>query len=301
METRVFVGYAAMILLWGSTWGAIKIGVGLVPAFTFAFERALVVAVILTAVALVLRKPFPRDRKVLVATAFAGAINIGLSWAVVFWSEQYVDSGLVAVFGATAPVWTAFLAHFLIRGDRLSLTKVGALALGLTGTAVLVGVPDTGDGPQVVIASILLALLPVFWGLSAVITSRYLTRASPVPVVALQVWVGALFLLPFALTEVGRPSMWSLPAVLAFGYLVIFGSCIGFVLHLWLFRKLRPTTIMLMQVLIPVEAVLIGAIALGEELSVRMLIGAVLAFAAVGLNARAGGGGPPRAAPTTTV
>ena len=79
----------------------------------------------------------------------------------------------------------------------------------------------------------------------------------------------------------------------AFAWLVSFGTCFGMVVSLWLYRKLRPTTITLIQVIVPAEAILIGTFWLGEPVSIRMLAGAALVVAAVGLNAIAGGGTPP--------
>ncbi|HEX9483936.1 MAG TPA: DMT family transporter, partial [Gemmatimonadaceae bacterium] len=118
MRARIAIAYALMVLLWGSTWAAIKIGVAEVPAHVFALERAVAVATILTVTALVLRQPFPRSRTALIATALSGLFNIGTAWVLIFWAEQFVPSGLVAVFGAMAPVWTAILAHFFVAGDR---------------------------------------------------------------------------------------------------------------------------------------------------------------------------------------
>jgi drug/metabolite transporter (DMT)-like permease len=107
-------------------------------------------------------------------------------------------------------------------------------------------------------------------------------------VVGIGTWVGAAFLFPFALTQIGQPQHWNATSIIAFAYLVIGGSCIGLVLNAWLYRKLRPTTVTLSQVLIPAQALLIGALALGEELTPRMLAGAALVVTAVALNAKAG-------------
>ena len=286
--TRVVIGYALQVLIWGSTWAAIKIGIVDVPPFIFALQRGIAVAVLLTVLALALRQRFPRGRE-LAAAAVVGVFNTGTSWAIIFWSEQFVPSGIVSVFGATAPVWTAFLAHFLVRGDRLSALKLLGLALGLVGTALLVGAPETSDTANALIATGLLALMPITWAVAAILSARTLARSEPIATVASGTWVGALVLVPFALTELGQPLHWTLESLLAFGYLVVFGSCVGLVLNLWLYRKLRPTTASLTQVLIPAQAILIGTLWLGEPVGVRMLGGAALVVTAVVLNAIAGG------------
>jgi drug/metabolite transporter (DMT)-like permease len=290
VSPRVAAAYVGMVLLWGSTWAAIKIGVAQVPPYLFAFERAIAVASLLTIAVPVLRQSFPRTRAALLASGVSGLFNIGTSWALIFWAEQFVPSGLVAVFGAMAPVWTAILAHFFVRGDRLSRLKLVALVLGLVGTAFLVGAPAPSEGPNALLATALLAIMPISWAIAAILIARYLSHESPIAVVGIGTWVGAAFLLPFALTQLSQPQHWNASSVIAFAYLVIGGSCVGLVLNAWLYRKLRPTTVALSQVLIPTQALLIGAFALGEEFTLRMLAGAALVVSAVALNAKAGSG-----------
>ena len=294
---RVVAAYVAVVLVWGTTWAAIKIGVDEVPPFIFAFARALAVASLLTLAAIAFHQRFPRTRRMLAVAVAVGLINTGWSWAIIFWAERFVPSGLVSVFGASAPVWTAFLAHFLVKGDRLSTLKVVGLLLGLGGTALLVGAPDAGEGPNALLATELLVLMPVTWAIAAVLQSRFLTRSAPIPIVAVGTWASVLVLAPLAVLEAGEPQRWSAGSVLAFAYLVVFGTCFGMVVSLWLYRKLRPTTITLVQVIVPAEAILIGTFALGESVSARMLGGAALVAAAVALNAVAGGGAPAQAAP----
>jgi drug/metabolite transporter (DMT)-like permease len=289
----VSLGYVLLIALWGSTWAAIKVGVDAVPPFVFAFERAVAVSVILVGLSLAMRHPFPRDRRVILSAVVVGIFNTGSSWAIIFWSEQYVPSGLVSVFGASSPIWTALLAHFLVRGDRLSTTKVVGLLLGMAGIGVLVGAPDTSGRPEVLVASVLLALMPITWAVGTILQARALRHGSPLPLVAIGTCAGSLFLLPFAAAQAGEAARWDAGAALAFGYLVVFGSCVGLVLQLWLTRRLRPTTMTLAQVVIPAQALLIGALALGENITWRMVAGAVLVVVAVALNAVAGSGSRP--------
>jgi drug/metabolite transporter (DMT)-like permease len=281
-----------MVLIWGSTWAAIKVGIADVPPFVFALERGIAVSVVLTALALMLRQRFPSSRREVAAAGLVGVFNTGTSWALIFWSEQYVPSGIVSVFGATAPVWTAFLAHFLVQGDRLSAFKVVGLALGLIGTAVLVGAPMTGESGAVLLATGLLALMPITWAIAAILSARTLARSAPIATVAAGTWAGSAVLVPFALSQVTQPAHWTPASALALAYLVLVGSCVGLVLNLWLYRKLRPTTTSLAQILITAEAILIGTFALGEPIAVRTLGGAALVVAAVICNALAGGGPP---------
>lgn len=288
MDVRVAIAYLAQVVIWGLTWGAIKIGVEDVPPWIFAFDRSVLVAASLSAVALAFGLRFPRDRRTLIAAAVSGAINSGVSWAIIFWAERFVPSGLVAVFGATAPIWTALLAHFLVRGDRLSATKVLALALGFGGIVVLVGASGEIQGGPALLATGLLAIMPLGWAASGVIMSRALRTVSPVPTIAIGSAVGGVFLIPFALSELAQPARWTPEAVVALIYLSFIGSGVGLVVNLWLYRRLRPTTIMLAQLLITVEAVLIGALALNETITAGMLLGAALVLTAIALNARAG-------------
>ncbi len=290
---RVVVAYVSVALIWGSTWGAIKIGVTDVPPFVFAFLRAVAVASVLTIIAVALRQPFPRGRRTVVIATIVGLINIGLTWAIIFWSEQFVPSGLVAVFGSAAPVWTAVLAHFMVKGDRLSMLKILGLVLGLGGTVLLIGAPDAADGTAGLIATGMLAVMPITWAIAAILQSRFLTRVAPIPTVAVGTWASALLLAPLALVQFPQGEHWTLASVLAFVWLTLFGTCFAMVVSLWLYRKLRPTTITLIQVVVPAEAILIGTVWLGEPVSIRMLGGAALVVAAVALNAIAGGGTPP--------
>ena len=105
-------------------------------------------------------------------------------------------------------------------------------------------------------------------------------------------WASVLLLAPLALAQADAPERWSTASALAFAYLVVVGTCFGMVVSLWLYRKLRPTTITLIQVVVPAEAILIGTLALGESVTLRMLGGASLVAAAVVLNAIAEGGSP---------
>src|SRR2546426_897422 len=209
---------------------------------------------------------------------------------------------VVAGYASVALIWGSTWAAikigvndvppFVVAGDRLSVLKVFGLVLGLGGTVILIGAPDTADGAAGLIAAVVLALMPITWAIAAILQSRFLRTVAPIPTVALGTWASVLLLAPLASLQLSLGQHWTTASVLAFAYLVVFGTCFGMVVSLWLYRKLRPTTITLIQVLVPAEAILIGTLWLGEPVTIRMLGGAALVVAAVALNAIAGGGTP---------
>ena len=154
---------------------------------------------------------------------------------------------------------------------------------------ILIGAPDIADGTAGLIATVVLALMPITWAVAAILQSRFLRTVAPIPTVALGTWASVLLLAPLASLQLSLGQHWTTASVLAFAYLVVFGTCFGMVVSLWLYRKLRPTTITLIQVLVPAEAILIGTLWLGEPVTIRMLGGAALVAAAVAVNAVAGG------------
>lgn len=96
--------------------------------------------------------------------------------------------------------------------------------------------------------------MPVSWAIAAILIARLLSRESPIAIAGMQTWVGALFLLPFAIRELGEPQRWTAQAAGAFAFLVLGGSCLGLVLYTWLYRDVRPTTVTLAQILIPTQS-----------------------------------------------
>lgn len=291
MRPLVVAGYIYVVVAWGLIWAAVKVGIEGVPPFTLALDRALGTAVLLTGISLVFRLPFPRRRAAVIAACATNLIQAGLSWALVNWAEQFVPSGLVALFGSTSPLWTAMLAHFLAKGDRLSLAKAVALLLGVAGTLLLVGAPSgVEEGGRGLLAVALLALMPVMWAVAAMIQVRTLRHLSPLPTLAIGTWASVLFLVPFAATEIGRPQHWTPQTIGALAYLVIFASALGHSIGFWLYRYLRPTTLQFINALGPVVAVAVGVLLLGETFTPQALVGGALVVTAVAVNAVAGGG-----------
>src|SRR5205823_7088134 len=156
------------------------------------------------------------------------------------WSGQFVPGGLVRVFGPAAPVWAARPPHFMGKGHPLSALQNIRPGLGLGRTVILIGAPNTAQGSAGLVATALLALMAITWAIAAILQSRFLRSVAPIPTVALGTWASVALLAPLALPQLSQDLHWTVASVLAFGYLVVFGTCFGMVISLWLYRKLRP-------------------------------------------------------------
>jgi drug/metabolite transporter (DMT)-like permease len=298
-DVKVVGGYVALVIIFGTGWAAISVGVHDVTPFVFGTVRAGLSSLVLTGLVIGRRLPWPRDGRTVVAALAASILFYGIGTAVVYWTEQYLPSGLVAVFGSSAAVWTALLAHFLVRGDRMSVLKIVGIGLGLLGIAILSGFRDATLRPHELIALILLTAWPVGIAAAIIIQVRNLGAGSPLTLTAIGSWGVFAFICPLAI--VGWSSgqrHWTLPAVMALVYIALFPGALGQALQLWLTRKVRPTTNAFVQVLVPVVALFVGTVGLGESISARTWTGAALVLGVVTLNITAGRQSPATATST---
>ena len=128
--------FSALCLIWSSTWLVIKVGLQGAPPFTTAGSRFIIASVVIFAIVSYRRLRLPRTRSFFALTLFLGVFQIGTAYALVYWSEQYLTSGLTAVLFSTMPIMVAILARIIL-GDRLSVRKITGVVLGTAGVYVI--------------------------------------------------------------------------------------------------------------------------------------------------------------------
>jgi len=260
-------------LIWGSTWGAIKVGLEGFPPFRLAVLRQLFAAGILMAILLLRNVRLPSRWRDYVALCLIGLTMNGFPFAAIFWGEKHVASGLTAVVTSTSPLWTALLAHVFVPGDRLTAQRLAGVGVGLFGLTFLFQV-QLGQDPLAPTATLILVMVPILWGVSSVVGKRAGVRIDPLAIAAFQMLFSLLVLVPLTLgverSDSAAPSVRSLAAL---AYLVVVGSCVGFFLYYWLLKRMRPSTLSLISLVTPVEAVLIGLLFLNEALTIKTVIG----------------------------
>jgi len=273
-----------MSLIWGSTFLFIRLGNETVEAEWGATLRLIVAAILLGAIALVRRMPFPRG-KALAGLALFGFLNLGVNFALLYWGERTVPSGIAAVLYATMPISTGIFA-WVFGLQRLDPIRMLAALIGLGGVALIFAGELTRGAPAV-------ALLAVFSAatcasLSSIVLKR-VPPQSPIVTNGIGAMVGAAVCLAasFLLKE---PH--SLPRTVAsWGpilYLAVAGNLGAFVLYAWLINQWRVTSVAAVSLIVPVVAVTLGAIVRGETPHPSSYAGAILVLTGVAVSLRAG-------------
>ena len=264
--------------IWGSTWLFIKLGLEDLPPITFAGIRFVIACAILFLIIRIRGIQLPRARSDWTLLAVTGILAFGLNYGLIFWGEQYISSGLAALLQATIPAFGLVFAHFHLPGERLSWSKIGGVVLGVCGVAVVFSNQLAVAGRQAVAGCVAMIFSSIFVAYSNVLVKAYGKNLNPAIMAAGQMFFGLLLLLAVGIPLEGNPLRfhWTPMAVIALLYLAVVGSVIAFLLYYWLVLNMDVTKSMLIALITPVVAVLLGMIVLNEEFGWRTLAGGAM-------------------------
>ena len=285
---RLIGGFLLLTVIWGTTWAAIRIGLQGVPPFTGVAVRFTIAGALLLALAPAVGVRLGRGRHERALWMANGVLSFCLSYSIVYWSEQYIPSGLAAVLFATYPLFVAALAHFLLVGERLTAVAVAGLVLGFAGVAVIFS-DDLSllGGEQVRQAALVMLVAPLASAASSVVIKRWGSDLHPFSLSAVPMLIAGLVMGAVALlVERHRPLVVDLRSVGALLYLAVLGSAVTFTIYYWLLARVRATRLALMSYLIPIVAVAAGAVLFDEPLRPRLLAGSGLILAGVVIVSR---------------
>lgn len=269
----VLAALAAVYVIWGSTYLAIRFAVETLPPFLMAGVRFTVAGAILYGWRRAqghVRPTGPQWR----AATIVGALMLLAGNGGVVWAEQWVESGTAALLVAAVPLWMVLL-EWMRPGGRAPRPSVWVgVLVGLLGVALLMGAP-TGGGRQYTIGLVVLVLASVAWA-SGSLYSRSAILPAPLMATGMQMLAGGILLLLVGVIagETGGldPATFSLKSGLALLYLIIFGSLIGFTSYVWLLRVTPPSIASTYAYVNPVVAVFLGWLLAGERITPRILL-----------------------------
>lgn len=280
----VLAAFAAVYLLWGSTYMAIIFALKTMPPLLMAGARFLLAGAVLYGVMRLRGEPAPARRHWR-TTAIIGALLLLCGNGGVTLAERTVPSGIAALLVAMVPMWMALLEWLRPGGSRPTARTLLGLLVGFAGIVVLVGPGALGrEGVDLFGAGLVMAGSLAWAGGSIYSRGADLPKSALLATGMEMLWGGAWLTLAGALTgELGRvdPSAFSTESILAYLYLVVFGSLVGFSAYIWLLGVSTPARVSTYAYVNPVVAVLLGWWLLDEPLTPRVLGAAAIIVLAV--------------------
>jgi drug/metabolite transporter (DMT)-like permease len=288
-KIRIIVAFAALYLIWGSTYLGIRFAIETIPPFLMAGSRFLIAGIIMYAIAWsqgIGKSTWTNWRTSLIIGAcliFGGNGGVTVS-------EKYIDSGLAALIVAIVPIYIVVLSWAAGIAPRPTPIVWLGLLGGFVGVGVLLGPAlrlSSNGGRHPAIGMSILLVSSFIWSAGSIYSRTSKHAASPFLTAAQQMLCGGLLLLlaSFATGETRRfhPNAMSILSLASFAYLVIIGAVVGYTAYIWLLRHCDPAKVATYAYVNPIVAVLLGAAFAGESLTMRTLVAAPLIIGSVAL------------------
>jgi drug/metabolite transporter (DMT)-like permease len=278
---------AALVALWGSNFMFVKLGVTAVPPATLVATRLVIGAVILVIAVRSLGYTFPPLGRVWMPYVVLAVVGNCMPFWFITWGQKSIDSALAGILMAVMPLTTLLLAHFFVAGERATRMRVAGFCLGFVGIVLLLGpaaLAGLGGSPLEVVAQLSVLAGALCYAVNGILI-RLTLKGEVMVASAAIIAIAALVSVPIALL-VDQP--WRLaPDATAIGILTWIGigpTAIATLVHLKLIASAGPTFVSLINYCIPVVALSIGVMLLGEEPGANAYTGLILILSGIALS-----------------
>jgi drug/metabolite transporter (DMT)-like permease len=279
------VAFIALCLIWSSTWLAIKLGLRDLPPVSFVAIRFIIAVAVLLAISVGRVPLLPKGRGDFILLAWTGVLMFCMNYALLFWAELYVSSGLSAVLQATIPIFGMVFAHFIIPSEPLRRARIAGALVALGGVAVICSRLLDFGGPLAFWGGVAIVFGAASAAFSNVVLKARAIRLAPAMLAAWQMIFGLVPLIVAGLLLDGNPLRfhWTARAIACLLYLAIPGSALAFLLLYWLMPRMSVTNLQTISFITPPGAVLFGWLLGGESFSLWSLMGGALILIGVWL------------------
>jgi drug/metabolite transporter (DMT)-like permease len=282
----VFIAFAAICIIWGTTFAAIRVAIETIPTFLVTGIRFLIAGFLLLVIAKATGARFPASKREWRDQAVAGLLMAGAATTFVVYAEHVLSSGLAALLAATIPIWMAAMESMLGIAS-LTLMRIAGLILGFAGVGLLVA-PAIGRidlSLPFVLAVGAMQLNAICWNAGTLIARRHRTSAAPMAAAVVQTLSGgaAMTLAAFVVGEHPTASMLSMRSCLAVLYLAVVGSVVAYTAYNYVLKRMSAGKVSSYAYVNPAIAVIVGALFLGESVTLRMLASMLIILSGVAM------------------
>jgi drug/metabolite transporter (DMT)-like permease len=285
MGIREWSMLITLSILWGGSFYFVGVAVADLPPLTIVLLRVGLAALALWAIALIMGIRPPPNPGVWLAFFAMGFLNNVLPFTLIVWGQTQIASGVASILNAATPLFTVVVAGLLLPDERATVVKVVGVVVGLGGVIMMIGVPTVGEGDST-LAQLAILAATISYAFASVYGRRFkVMMLNPMITAAGQVTASTLILLPVALYidepfNLPMPSPGTWAAIVG---LAVLSTAMAYVLFFKILESAGATNLMLVTLLVPVSAILLGSLFLDESLRPVHFIG--MALIAVGLFA----------------
>ncbi|MFN3987365.1 MAG: DMT family transporter [Rhodocyclaceae bacterium] len=277
----------ALVAMWGSSFLMTKVAVSSLAPTHVVSGRLLVAALLLCTVVLVARRAMPCGGRIWAYFVVMAVVGNALPFILISWGQQRIDSGLAGILMAVMPLTTLVLAHFFVPGEHLDRRRLAGFGLGFCGIVVLIGpqaLARLGGSGEVLAAQVAVLGGAVCYAVNTIVARRR-PEADALLTAAVVLALATGLSLPLALAT-PLPVLAHLPleAALAVGFLGVVCTALATVGYFRLIALAGPTFLSLINYLIPLWAVGLGMLFLGERPEWNALFALVMILAGIGLS-----------------
>src|SRR5438477_707796 len=283
----IFLAFAALYLIWGSTYLFIRFAIDSIPPFLMAGSRYLTAGFLMYAIARAQGAKSPAPVTWASSLIIGGFLLLGGNGGVTL-SEKYIDTGLAAVVVATVPIYIVLLSWITRATPRPRLPVLLGLAGGFIGVGVLMAPAihfPANDSQRPLLGMLILLVASFLWSVGSLYSRNATSADSPFLAAAQQMICGGalLFLVGLVTRENVNLHTITTHSIWAWIYLVLIGAIIGFSAYIYLLRHCDPTTVATYAYVNPIVAVILGVSFRGELLTSRTIVAAVLIIGSVAI------------------
>ncbi|MFL6590195.1 MAG: DMT family transporter [Chthoniobacterales bacterium] len=284
-KIAVIAAFVALCLIWSSTWLAIKFGLRDLPPISFVGIRFFIAVAVLLAISVGRVPLLPKNRRDFTLLASTGVLMFCINYALLFWAELYVSSGLSAVLQATIPIFGMVFAHYIIPGEPLRGPRILGALVATGGVAVICSRLLDFGGMLAFWGGVAIVFGAAGAAFSNVLLKARAIRMAPAMIAAWQMIFGLVPLIIAGLIVDGNPFRfhWTARATLCLFYLAIPGSAFAFLLLYWLLPRMSVTNLQTISFITPPGAVGFGWLLGGETFTLWSLSGGALILVGVWL------------------
>ena len=282
-DWRIPAAWLTLCIVWSSTWLVIKIGLRDLPPVSFVAWRFVVAVVILLVISLGRTHLRPRRGSDYLVLALTGVLMFSLNYALLFWGELHVSSGLAAVIQASIPIFGMVFAHWMVPEEPLRWQRLAGALVAIGGVAVICARLLSFNGWLAFLGGLGITVGAASAAFSNVWLKARKMDLAPSMLAAWQMIFGIVPLVILGLTIDGNPLRlhWTDRAILSLLYLAVIGSSFTFLLLYWLLPRMSVTNLQTISLITPPGAIALGWAFGGEKLSAWSLLGAALVLLGV--------------------